>query len=649
MFLTHFQFNRQGQISGIFKFLILVFLLSVLVVNGRAKADLTDIPVIYVTSDITLNTTWTSDYVYYITHNISIASGATLTIQAGTIVKFDVPFIPTPSNIYKLTVIGNLDLQGTTDQPVLFTSGRDDTAGGDSNGDLNQTLPAAGDWNAITLVNWSSNINNVIVRYAYNGIQIQNNSASSISPTVHDNHFTQSVCGLTLSVNSVADILATVENNIFSQNHYGLCTTIESSTGASRPLVKNNTFELNNVLPIYLNGSAYPSYENNNIFIGYPNPDQRLGIGLGASFYGTGEWTKVNDMPYIVVQTVKVQANANITLPAGSVVKSFTRYDTGITPASIPEIQIIGTLNLPSTELQPITFTSYRDNSIAGDTNGDGTDTEPYPGDWKQVNFRDNKSTIDPDLTFQYLEFRYAQNGFLYETTITGSTRHPTVSNCIFYKNINGLRFKAYNNSSSSRIEPNVQNNEFREQGILITDISQLEPGVPIYLENVIQPVYAGNTFIGNLHPAIGLGGTWRSSTILMSVSGQGLDRLPFLIHGTVGIGNISTNDPDNTMTLEIPAGTVIKFYANQFNTAPSAGVHANGLLLLTSTTDDPIVFTSYYDSLFGGNTSGETHTPTRLDWNSVTIRNPGSHVSNTIFRWGNKALNIQNKGAGFL
>ncbi|MFM2140271.1 MAG: Fibronectin type domain, partial [Gemmatimonadota bacterium] len=52
--------------------------------STEATALTGDRPVVQVTADITTNTTWTSTNVYQLTKVISVANGATLTIQAGT-------------------------------------------------------------------------------------------------------------------------------------------------------------------------------------------------------------------------------------------------------------------------------------------------------------------------------------------------------------------------------------------------------------------------------------------------------------------------------------------------------------------------------------------------------------------------------------
>jgi hypothetical protein len=48
-----------------------------------------------------------------------------------------------------------------------------------------------------------------------------------------------------------------------------------------------------------------------------------------------------------------------------------------------------------------VIFTSYKDDSAGGDTNGDGSGSQPYAGDWYQLDLSDAVgSRID------YCEFR---------------------------------------------------------------------------------------------------------------------------------------------------------------------------------------------------------------------------------------------------
>ncbi len=250
------------------------------------------------------------------------------------------------------------------------------------------------------------------------------------------------------------------------------------------------------------------------------------------------------------------------------------------------------------------------------------------------------------NLTIQYLDVRYGTNGILYEITNSSSTRQPVFRNITFNGNLNGLRLKAVSNNANSRLEPTIDTCTFLNQGIIPLDKSQTEPGVPVFLENTVQPNFVGNTFIGNKHPAIGVSGNWRSNIGItwQAVSGNGLSPMPYLVHGETIIGNTASSLHDDTVTLTIPADSVIKFNVNQYDrTNYKSKLTVSAILNLQASSGHAIVFTSYYDNSYGGSISGESVTPAEQDWGDVLIRNNQSDFNYTIFRYGDKALHLQN------
>ncbi len=115
-------------------------------------------PVLVEPGSLTATTTWSSIRPYYLKGNVTVNGGATLTIEPGVVVKF-------AQGMY-LGVNGTLNVQGTAGSKIYFTDYRDDTVGGDTNGDGSATSPAARWWQGIvTNNNGSASLNYCEIRY----------------------------------------------------------------------------------------------------------------------------------------------------------------------------------------------------------------------------------------------------------------------------------------------------------------------------------------------------------------------------------------------------------------------------------------------------------------------------------------------------
>jgi hypothetical protein len=118
----------------------------------------TDANVVIVNANITTNTTWTADKVYYLKEQIYVKNNAILTIQPGTIIMSEkkpapdptaTPPIPAAPRGLVITKGSKLNAIGTASQPIVFTS--DQTVGNRNKGD----------WGGIILLGKSAyNINN---------------------------------------------------------------------------------------------------------------------------------------------------------------------------------------------------------------------------------------------------------------------------------------------------------------------------------------------------------------------------------------------------------------------------------------------------------------------------------------------------------
>ena len=117
--------------------------------------NLLDKPIHVDTGSMAVDSTWSRQV--YVTNSFTVNSGNSLTIPAGAVLKF--------IGMSGITVAGTLDVNGTAALPVIITEMRDDSAGGDSNGDNNSSLPAAGAWTGLYVPGGNASFTYAEIRY----------------------------------------------------------------------------------------------------------------------------------------------------------------------------------------------------------------------------------------------------------------------------------------------------------------------------------------------------------------------------------------------------------------------------------------------------------------------------------------------------
>ncbi|MDP3769327.1 MAG: right-handed parallel beta-helix repeat-containing protein, partial [bacterium] len=93
----------------------------------------------------------------------------------------------------------------------------------------------------------------------------------------------------------------------------------------------------------------------------------------------------------------------------------------------------------------------------------------------------------------------------------------------------------------------------------------------------------------------------------------------------------VSISQSGINATLTIEPGVVIKFKG------ASAGLYGHGQILAQGTEQDPVVFTSFEDDSYGGdsNQNGTSTLPKAGDWGSITLPTNGSVIDHAIIRYG--------------
>lgn len=114
---------------------------------------------------------------------------------------------------------------------------------------------------------------------------------------------------------------------------------------------------------------------------------------VSGSITANTTWTLAGS-PYVVDSTVIVREEATLTIEPGVVIKVAGQFTT---------VTIYGILNAIGTATSRITFTSLQDDSVAGDSAGDGP-TEGTPGQWYSLRVRGS-------AVLRYVDVRFAGYG----------------------------------------------------------------------------------------------------------------------------------------------------------------------------------------------------------------------------------------------
>ena len=225
---------------------------------------------------------WLGTYVYHVYDDIVIPNGITLTIQAGTIIKF------APYKGITVQPGGRLIAIGTFAQPIYFTSLTDDSVGGDSNGDGNNTTPTVGDWKWIYVNGAEVSLDHAFILYGGGNGTGSWNSTGVISTT---GAATVTVANSTIRDAFYDGILAwggtvKVSNSVFTGIDRAIC-----AHPGSPVTVINSTF-VNNRIGLLIHGGTLDVA--NSIVADSSFTGVQFDFGTLSSIRYSDVWTSVN-------------------------------------------------------------------------------------------------------------------------------------------------------------------------------------------------------------------------------------------------------------------------------------------------------------------------------------------------------------------
>lgn len=317
--------------------------------------------VVEVTTDVSTPTVWDACHIYVISANqISVTS--TLTIQAGTVVKFkDI----VSDNAILVSNSGRILAEGTAAKPVVFTSYKDDAHGGDTNGDGTATTPARYDWGGI-IIN-SNNCNFKYCNFMYGG---EGPGSGAGQPTLEFSSYYGIIDYCTFAYCGGETTYA----------GYGVVDGGGHNAGFS---ITNSTF-YGCIKPMNL--SPWISVDNSNTFHNPANVSETNQLNGIFMISDANEattdvtWTET-EVPYVLTGGLAIGDGLKLILGPSVIIKVATLPSIGNNRIDIRE----GSSTIEGHDLSGVIFTSYLDDTYGGDTNGDGSASSPAQGDWYGV------------------------------------------------------------------------------------------------------------------------------------------------------------------------------------------------------------------------------------------------------------------------
>jgi hypothetical protein len=340
-------------------FFISLFFFGLIFLMSCKDEPIKEVVIVEITEDITSPTTWSGNTIYVIKKYDFYVDDA-LTIMPGAIIKFT-------EEAANLTIGngGSIKANGEVNKPIIFTSFSDDSKGGDTNDD-GSSSGTPGYWGMIDVSGQTANFNYCEFYYGgggYEAVTLQYNSNANGS--INNCKFQHNLGGPD-------------SNNNF---YYGCL----HADGANSAFTISNTHFIDNRLPLTINATM--SMDDTNSF----SDNVYEGIFVSGSVNGITTWEETELAFVYTGFSLQINDGNKLNLGTGVVIKFMHGSELYL---------YNGTDNLSSnySNIQEVNYTSFKDDSIGGDSNGDGNTSSPSAGDWLGID-------IDPNNKSNYADW----------------------------------------------------------------------------------------------------------------------------------------------------------------------------------------------------------------------------------------------------
>lgn len=345
---------------------------------------------------------------YMLRGHITIGAGVTITIPEGIVFK-TLHWVSHSWHSYEFRVNGALVVEGTAENPVVFTHVADDDYGNppDTQNDGHQTPDQIGGLRDHWIVFNSSSddaacrIEHAVFRYRKYHSHDSAIRTNNASPTIRDSRF--------------------------EYNRYGIFMT-----GVSNPVVEDNVFHDQEFTPLLFSLVSFPGSASGNVLTG--RTFRALGVMSETLVQDVTlparEFAGIEGIPYYISGNYTVGTGAILTIDPGVMLKFERNTSLLVERGLIAEGEAE----------QPIVFTSIFDDFYGGDTNSDEDATSPVNPVWNQwygITFAN--TSLAPFSQLDHVVVRYAGQNSTTRAAITTMSASPTITNSVVSHNSIGL------------------------------------------------------------------------------------------------------------------------------------------------------------------------------------------------------------------